>query len=416
MRGLLGKTLSHSFSKEIHENIDNKAYSLLEVDNLAAFFQDKTFDEINVTIPYKKAVIPFLDEVSDNALKLQSVNTIVNRNNRLIGYNTDIAGFEYLLEHYKINCKNKIVGILGNGATKRIVEHVLLNKNVEEIIIFARNPKVNEYKLNNNELLSKVDILINCTPNGMYPHNEADVIVDINSMKKCSTVIDLIYNPLRTKLLLAAETANKKAVNGLIMLIHQAVAANAIFNNKYINTEITKKLHRQIFLSKLNIVLIGMPMSGKTFFSRLISKRYAKENIDLDTLITEIYNDSINNIFKKHGEPKFRELETNSIIKLYKHNNKAISSGGGVVVNEKNIGLLKQNGLILFIDMPLNILKKCNPKGRPLLADSKNLEKLFNERYTLYNQYADKRIEKNGFKEPITMKRIEVAINEYISN
>lgn len=416
MRGLLGKKLSHSFSKEIHEKIDNIKYDLIEIDDLDPFFQEKKFKSLNVTIPYKQEVIKYLDNISDTAKQLQTVNTIVNKNGVLFGYNTDIDGLQFLINHYTIPIKNKVVGILGNGATKRTIEYVVNELGATKILIFARNPIEKEYHFTNKDKLKEIDILFNATPNGMFPHNNADLLINLDNIIKCSHLVDLIYNPLRTKLIIESEKRNIKAVNGLMMLVSQAVKANELFNSTTYKKSITLELYKEILLNSLNIVLIGMPMSGKSYYSKAISNLYNKSLIDIDSYIETTYNMDIPQIFSNFGEQTFREYESKSIAKLSKLHNQAISTGGGVVLNEYNIDSLKQNGLLLFLDMHIDELKKCNPKGRPLLQNPKNIELLYNQRYNLYNKYCDKRVIKRGFKRKDTLSKIEVKINEYINS
>jgi shikimate kinase len=228
-------------------------------------------------------------------------------------------------------------------------------------------------------------------------------------------VFDLVYNPLRTSLILQAENKNIKAVNGLMMLVHQAVVANGLFNNTTHSKDLTNTIYKELLLNQLNLVLIGMPMSGKTYYTRELSSIYHKEMFDIDRQIEYTQEKSISEIFSTLGESEFRRIEKNAIIEISKQLNKAISTGGGVILDPQNIKYLKHNGVILFLDMSLNDLKKCNPKQRPLLQDPKNLEILFNQRYDLYKKYCDIRIKKRGFKQKETLKQIEVKLNEYIS-
>lgn len=414
MRGLLGKTLSHSYSKRIHEEIDGVNYNLIELDELDSFFQEKLFSGINVTIPYKTEVIKYIDTLSHEASATNSVNTIINNNGSLTGYNTDYYGLEYTLKYNNISLKDKVVGILGNGATTRTIKYLCNQKSAKEIIIFARNPKDKEYTFD-SELLESVQILFNATPNGMYPNIDDDILINVNKLKSIEFCMDLVYNPLRTKLILALQERGIKAVNGLMMLVHQAVKANELFNKMNHSNEVTNRIYKKILLETINIVLIGMPMSGKSYFTRQVNRVYNKTIQDVDAIIEQTEKKSIPEIFEEVGENGFRNIETREIIKLSKSTNQAISTGGGVVLNKINIDYLKQNGLVVFLDMPLQYLKQCNPKNRPLLKNPKNIEKLYKERYPLYNRYADKRVLKRGFKRKETLHKIEVKINEYIN-
>jgi len=416
MRGLIGKKLSHSFSKEIHEKLDQQEYNLIELSELDSFFQEKPFTAINVTIPYKSAVIPFLDTVSESAKEINAVNTIVNENGKLHGYNTDVDGLLYTFDYYHISLQEKIVGIIGNGATSRTIRYVSKLRNASEIKIFARNPKENEHHLSEIHNHKDINVLINATPYGMYPDNNKESLINVVDLPGLEFVLDLVYNPLKTNLILQAKKHNIRAVNGLMMLVHQAVRANELFNNVTYKRKITNNLFKDVYFRQLNIVLIGMPMSGKSFYSKRISKAYNKDLVDIDKEIEYTQKKSISEIFKECGETAFRKIETTTIDKVSKELNKAISTGGGVVLNQKNIESLKQNGVVVFLDVSLEELMKMPPKGRPLLQNPKNLIELYNNRIQLYKDACDIKIPKNGFNTRNIMRKIEVKLNEYISS
>jgi len=413
MRGLLGKKLGHSFSKQIHEKLDGTKYDLIEVADLDSFFQENSFSGLNVTIPYKSNVIKYLDKLEGVASKIRIVNTIINEDGALIGYNTDYAGFEFMLNHFNINPKGKTIGILGNGATMKTLKFYFKTKYAKNIYVFARNPKDNEYYFNNN-VLKTVDILVNATPNGMFPNNHDPLLVDLQTIPHLECVIDLIYNPIRSNLLIEAERLNIKAVNGLLMLISQAVYANELFNNTTYNPELITSIYKEILLDSINIAIIGPPMSGKTFMSKQIAKHLNKTYIDIDSIIEQQTNKSIPDIFKENGETMFRLLENRAVLDYSKRYSQAISPGGGVILNYDNIQALKQNGIIIFLDVHLDDLLRRNPKDRPLLQNKTNLISLYNNRIGLYNNYCDIKIRKQGFNEKKTLKEIEVKIHEYI--
>ena len=271
MRGLIGKKLSHSFSKEIHEKLDQKEYNLIELSELDSFFQSKIFEAINVTIPYKSEVIPYLDYISDSAREVNAVNTIVNENGILKGYNTDIDGLIYTLDHYNVSLENKVIGILGNGSTSGTTQYVGKLKKAKSIKVFARNPKGNEYHLSDVKSHKDIHIIINATPNGMHPNNEDNPLIDVCDYPSLEFVLDLVYNPLNTRMILDAKKHNIKAANGLMMLIHQAIRSNELFNKVIYDKDITTSLYKDVYLSRCNIVLIGMPMSGKSHYAIAIS-------------------------------------------------------------------------------------------------------------------------------------------------
>ncbi len=414
MFGLLGKKLGHSFSKPIHEYFSNKEYSLYEVDDLSTFFgEHKNLKGLNVTIPYKHEVIEYLDELSTEAKNIGAVNTIINRSGKLIGYNTDYYGLDKALSYHNISLNNQEVIVLGNGSTSRTIQYLCKQKNAKICRIFARNPRENEYHINDVENYKSSQIIFNATPVGMFPNNNDDIIVDLLKLPNLNSVIDVVYNPLRSKLLMEAKKHEIKGVNGLFMLISQALKSIELFHNITIKDHDIDKYYKKLLLRSTNIVLIGMPMSGKTYYTKLLSILYKKELIDIDEEIELSEGCSITNIFETQGEKYFRIIENEIIKKYSKLNNKAISCGGGVILNTNNMDLLKQNGIIIYLDAPLALLENCNPKGRPLLNDKNNLRKLFNARYPLYLQYADIIVKKDSYDEERILQEIEVKINEY---
>lgn len=415
MRGLLGKTLAHSFSKLIHEQIDNKPYDLIETDQLGPFFQDKAFTAVNVTIPYKEAVIEYCDELSQVVQATRACNTIVNRQGTLYAYNTDYHGLKFLLEFNQINIKNKSVAIIGNGSTSRTCQFLSKELQASKVMVFARKPKDKELLLSNIDSYD-FDILINATPIGMYPNNDMDLPIEISKHTTLSVVIDLVYNPLQTKLILEAKRHKKKAVNGLIMLVHQAVKANELFNNVSHPSSLTVTIYNNLLKEVLNIVFIGMPMSGKSYISKQIATKYNKSIVDLDKLLELEYGLKIPKIFDLYGETRFRAMENEICRKYSKLSNQAISTGGGIILNKENIEYLQQNGIIIFLDVPLQELVQRNPKDRPLLQNQENIEKLYYERIELYRKYADITVEKRGYKANNTINEIEVKLNEYLSS
>lgn len=416
MFGLLGKNLSHSFSKDIHEYFSKKEYTLFETDNLEEFFSTISFKGINVTIPYKEKVIPYIHDLSEVAKETNVVNTIVRRGSKLFGYNTDFFGLSEALKNRNISVKNHTIIILGNGATSKTIQYYCKQNFAKKIIVLARNPKANEHDFSEYKTYSDASIVFNATPIGMFPNNNDTVPIDINLLPKLVSVIDVVYNPLRSNLLIQAENKGIKTVNGLSMLINQAMMAIKIFHNIDISRTQIKSYTYQLLMKQMNIVLIGMPMSGKTHYSKILAQKYNKEFIDLDQEIEIRLNMKIPNIFHSLGESFFRQEEQNLINRLYKSHNYAISTGGGIILNNKNIDLLKQNGIIIFLDMPLDMLQKCNPKNRPLLKIRKNLDDLYNKRYDLYVKSADLRIIKDDYNEDVIIKRIEENLDEYINH
>ena len=415
MYGLIGKKLKHSYSKKIHEKLHKEKYDLIELNELDSFFQEKKFKGINITIPYKNDVIAYCDNLSEIATRTHSVNSIVNNDGVLSGYNTDYDGLSFMLEHNHIELQNKVVLILGNGSTSRTIQILCFDKKTKEIIVSGRNPKLNEISFLDIKNHQNIDIIFNSTPVGMYPNNDNSLNIDLDLFSKLEVVVDLIYNPFETKILSDARKRNIKTVNGLLMLIHQAVKSSEIFHNTTYRKETTIDLYKSTMLKMINFVLVGMPMSGKSYFSRLLADSYDKKVVDIDKVIEATSNQSIDNIFKNEGEKAFRSLETLNIMETSKEHGQAISVGGGAILNEKNIAYLKQNGIIIFLDVSLSMLETFNPKNRPLLKDKRNIEKLYNERYHLYKDYADIIVIKDSLDEYKTLNKIEVKINEYFN-
>ena len=415
MYGLLGKKLGHSFSKTIHEAFTDHKYHLIETDNLNQFFMDSTFFGLNVTIPYKNEVIKHLDVLSTEARETGAVNTVISREGTLFGYNTDYYGLEKTLQYNNISVSNKVVLILGNGSTSRTISYYCNRNNAQKVIVLARNPKEDEYDFSEVSNFYETSIVFNATPVGMFPNNTQPTLIDVDKLPNLSSVVDVVYNPLRSNLLIDSEKKGLQAVNGLFMLIYQAIKSIELFHNITISDETVINYYKNLLLKKTNLVFIGMPMSGKSFFANHASKKYNKTLIEIDEEIIISENDSIDNIFKNKGESYFRNIEKNIISKHSKLNNQAISCGGGVVLNKENMVNLKQNGIIIFIDMSLELLKTCNPKNRPLLQDKRNIEKLYNDRIALYRSFQDITIQKTSFDKNAIMHQIEVKLDEYIS-
>lgn len=414
--GLLGKTLKHSFSKSIHEAITQKPYDLIEQESIDLFMTNKSFAGLNVTIPYKQEVIPYIDKLSEEVESIGTVNTIVNKNGILYGYNTDAFGFKYLLDYNNILIKDKVVLVLGNGSTSKTIEYVCKKLLAKKIIITGRNPLKNQLHLNDVYTIENVDVIINTTPVGMYPNNNKSLHLKLDIWPQLEAVIDVVYNPIYTKLLLDAKSKNIKAVNGLIMLVSQAAKSIEYFHNIDVTHETINRTYIEILRSKLNITLIGMPMSGKSLYGKILSKQFRKKLVDSDKEIENQHKMSIPNIFKVYGEDAFREMEKDIIYNLSQENNQIISCGGGVPMFFENIDNLKQNGVIIFINTPIETLKKMNVGNRPLLKNNKSLELLYEARYNTYKTVADVMYNKTSLDINKNVKALVVLINEYISS
>ena len=414
MYGLLGEKLGHSFSKEIHESINNYIYNLIEVkkEDLDSFMINKNFKAINVTIPYKEMVIPYLSYIDEKALSIGAVNTIVNKNNKLYGYNTDYLGLKKLISKNNIILENKKVLILGTGGTSKTA-YVLSNDLSAREVIKVSRKKSNEF-ITYEEATSihnDANIIINTTPCGMYPNDE--LVINLDNFTKLEAIVDVIYNPLNTKLSRVAKEKNIKAVNGLYMLVAQAVYASYIFIDKEVEEEKIDEVYNKILNSKLNIALIGMPSCGKTTISKILGEKLKKQVIDTDEKIEEKLKMPIKSFLNKDNENGFRSIETEVINEVSKLNNIIISCGGGVIKRKENIDYLRRNSLIIFIDRNLELLQTTS--SRPLSSNKSDLEKLYQERYPIYKQSCDFQVQNNDELDETISKILEVYY-ENISN
>lgn len=413
MFGLLGEKLGHSFSKEIHESINDYTYNLIEVskDNFNSFMENKNFKAINVTIPYKELVIPYLSYIDPKAKQIGAVNTIINDNNKLYGYNTDYLGLKQLIIKNKINFKNKKVLILGTGGTSKTA--YVLSKDLGCLQVIKVSRKKSDETITYEEAKDKyndANIIINTTPCGMYPND--DLIIELDSFNNLEAVVDVIYNPLNTKLIRVAKKRNIKAVNGLYMLVAQAVYASYLFINKEVIESKIDEVYKKIKNNKLNISLIGMPSCGKTTISLELGKLLNKEVIDSDVLIEREIKMPISQFLNKDNENIFRDIESKVIESISKQNNLIISTGGGVIKRQENIDYLRRNSIIIFIDRDLELLQTTS--SRPLSNNKTDLQKLYNERYDVYVSSCDY-IVKNNNELKSTIDEILGVYDENIS-
>lgn len=387
--GLIGERLPHSFSKEIHEKIADYKYSLKELkpDEVQSFILSKYFKAINVTIPYKQTVIPFLDEIAPEAQAIGAVNTVVNRGGVLYGYNTDFGGMRALIERTEVDLKYKKALILGTGGTSRTAKAVCERLGAKEILRVSRSGKESSITYEDAyENHTDADVIINTTPCGMYP-NIFDCPIYLDRFPHLSGVIDAVYNPLNTALVLKARARGLNAAGGLYMLTAQAVLAAEHFMDKELDAvKLTNEIYDDIYFSKRNIVLSGMPGSGKSTVGKIVADQLGREFIDTDALIVERAGE-ITKIFAEHGEAYFRDLETEVIKELAPLNGKVISLGGGAVLRDENVEVLRHNGEIFFIDRALESLIPTD--DRPLADDKAKITALYEARIDRYMATAD---------------------------
>lgn len=402
MRGLIGHPLGHSYSKIIHEQFINKEYKLYDIDEnkMIEVLSNKEIDKVNVTIPYKIKVINYLDELTDIAKKLNSVNCIKNKNGILIGHNSDYDGFLWMLKNNCINLNNKVVAILGSGGASKSVYHAVKSHNAKEIYIVSRNSDDNKVSYDDLKKLN-IQCLINTTPVGMYPNIDEN-IVDLNVLKNLEIVIDIVYNPFNTQLIVNAKEKGIKAIGGIEMLVAQAKSAIEFFDDVKIDDCKVNEVVNYIKSLKQNLVLIGMPSSGKTSIGKLISEKYDYKLIDIDELIEDRINMKIKDYFLLFGEDSFRKIESDIIKEIQKVTHHVISCGGGVIKNSENMKFLRKNGLIIMIDRDIDKMVISNE--RPLSKNINDLKKLYIERYDLYKKYSDITFENNDSIENLLEK------------
>ena len=406
--GLIGEKLSHSFSKEIHEALADYTYDLIPLtkEEFQSFMEKKDFSAINVTIPYKKDVIPYLDELDEAARKIGAVNTIVQRDGRLLGFNTDYTGFLYMVKKHGVQMKGKKVLILGNGGASAAIQAVTAHEQAKTMIIvdvITGNGAISYEECFEHHL--DAQIIINTSPVGMYPKTGYSPI-DLSLFHQLEAVMDVVYNPLTTKLVLDAKQRGLIGVNGLEMLVAQAKYAVEHFLNKSLDEDLIDQLYQKISNERSNIVLIGMPSAGKTTFGQLIAKQTGKEFIDMDDVIVEKTGMTIPDLFKMGGEAYFRSIETEAAIALSKLNGKVIATGGGTIKYKVNMDFLKQNGVVFFIDRPLEQLISSD-ENRPLSSSQEAVNQMYQERINLYRTYADHIIENDQDIDTCLQKAME---------
>lgn len=392
--GLIGKKLSHSYSKIIHEKLAAYTYDLipLEEDQLDDFFKKKEFKGINVTIPYKKSVIKYLGTIDEHAKAIGAVNTIVNRNGKLYGYNTDYDGFDYMIKHHHICIQNQKILILGNGGAAAAVKAVCNDHKAKKILCVSRHPK--EDAISYEDVYSyhrDVDVIINTSPVGMYPNIDAQAI-DLNDFPKCTAVIDVVYNPICTKLCLQAREKGLLYTTGLEMLIVQAIRAKEHFLQTTTPQSVIDQILFDLLYEKINLVFIGMPSCGKSTIGKEVAALSHKKFVDLDQEIEKEAQKTIPEIFSSYGEEHFRKLETKITKKISADQNLIIACGGGIIKNEENIQALKLNGILIFLDRDLSQLETNDPT-RPLSCSKLAVQTMYQERMPYYLQYSDIQIQ-----------------------
>lgn len=403
--GLLGRKLGHSYSPQIHGLLGSYNYKLFEKEpeEVGDFLKNGDFTGLNVTIPYKKDVIPYLSQLSPVAKRLGAVNTIVRRQDgSLIGHNTDYFGFRYLVERSGLTVRGKKVLVLGSGGASNTAVAVLQELGAQ-VVVISRSGE-NNYQ--NLHLHHDASVIVNTTPVGMYPNTGISPI-DLNLFPQLEGVLDAIYNPARTQILLDAEKRGLVAMNGLWMLVAQAKESAEWFTGSAIDQDKIPEIHACLRRQMENIILIGMPGCGKSTIGRLLAQRTGKKFVDADDALEARLGRKITDIIPQDGEAAFRQMESDTLAELGKQSGLVIATGGGCVTQQRNYPLLHQNGTILWLTRQLH---KLPTEGRPLSQPGK-LQEMFAQRQSLYRQFADAEISNDGPVEE-TLTAIRSALGE----
>ena len=399
--GLIGEHLPHGFSKEIHEQLADYTYDLHELtpDALDGFMREKAFKAINVTIPYKRDVMAYLDEISPSAKEIGAVNTIVNRGGRLSGYNTDMLGMQALISRIGLDLTGKTVLILGTGGTSHTAQYVAKHLGAGKVVTVSRSGRGGSVTYEDApRLYPDAAVILNTTPAGMFPNVDAQAI-DLSLFPALEGVADVVYNPLRTQLVQQAHALGLPAEGGLYMLVGQAVAAVEIFLDRKLDPDALDKVFQAVFADKESIVLTGMPGSGKTTVGKLLAEQLGRRFYDSDDEITSRTGRTPNEIIRADGEAAFRDVERDVIAALSLEPGCVIATGGGAILREENIRHLRANGRIFFLDRkPEDILPT---DDRPLSSDRAALKKRYDERYPIYTATADSVIPVTGSPEDV---------------
>ena len=388
--GLLGRKLGHSYSPQIHECLGSYSYDLFEKEpeEVGLFIKNGNFTGINVTIPYKKDVIPYMDELSPLAMRMGAVNTIVRKaDGSLFGHNTDYFGFSSMVQRSGICVRSKKVLVLGSGGASNTAVKVLEDMGAS-VVIISRSGNDN---YSNLHLHKDASVIVNCTPVGMYP-NTGVAPLDLKAFPNLEGVLDMVYNPARTQLLLDAESLGLPHENGLWMLVAQAKEAAEYFGNRPLPDSLIESVYQKMSAKMQNIVLIGMPGCGKSTIASQLAKKLGKKAVDADQEIVKLAGKSIPEIFADDGEETFRCLETKVLAELGKQSQLVIATGGGCVTKARNYSLLHQNSSIFWLQRELDLLPT---EGRPL-SQITRMHDMYRIREPLYTAFADYVVCNNG--------------------
>ena len=389
--GLLGKTLGHSYSPQIHAQLGDYSYELFEKqpEELENFLRHGEFDALNVTIPYKKAVLPYCAALSDAVKAIGSANTLVRQpDGTLFADNTDAFGFSCIADECGVDIAGKKALVFGSGGASVTAQYVLKTRGAREVLVISRSGEHNYENLDKN---ADAEILVNTTPLGMYPNNGVSP-ADLTRFPRCEAVLDVVYNPARTALLLQAEALGIPHAGGLLMLVAQAKRASELFTGSAIADTRIGEIYRTLAVQMQNIVLVGMPGCGKSSIGTLLAEKLDRPFLDADAEIEKAAGMPIPDFFKLYGEAAFRDLESRVLAELGKRSGAVIATGGGAVLREENYAALHQNGTIVWLTRDLARLPI---DGRPV-SQATSLDALFAVRKARYERFADHIIDNNG--------------------
>lgn len=395
-RGLIGEHLGHSYSQRIHETLGGYPYELIEVapQDLDAWMKNKDFAALNVTIPYKKAVIPYLEELDERARRIGAVNTIVNDHGRLIGKNTDYYGCRFMLEQAGIEIQGRKVILLGNGGAAQAVQAVLEDLGAAAIVKVKRNPSPET--LTYEEAYrdhSGAQVIVNTSPVGMFPAQEG-IPVELDRFPQLESVADVIYNPHRTRLIVEAQKRGCRTATGLSMLTAQAAEAIEAFIGKPVAPKSILRMTAELAREKMNLVLIGIPGCGKSTIAKKMAEISGRPAVDIDQRIVERIGMPIRDFFAQQGEVRFRQIEAEILAEVTLQTGQIIATGGGIVKDWENVRRLRQSGKVYFLDRSLDQLE--TDPSRPLSSSREALRQLYDQRIDLYRAACDQQIENNG--------------------
>lgn len=402
---LLGGKLSHSYSKQIHALLGGYPYELIELTptGFEDFVRARGFKGANVTIPYKRAALALCDRLSDEARRLGNVNTLVlGADGLLTGHNTDLFGFLEMVRRSGIQVTDKKVAVLGgSGGAGGTACTAMRQLGAREVLGVSRSGPVDYDAL--YALHADAQVVVNATPVGMYPEC-GQTPVDLSGLPMCEGVLDMIYNPHRTRLLMDAEALGLKRENGLSMLVAQAALAKELFTGQPVPPERIEEIRAQLCREQLNLVLIGMPGSGKSAIGRALAASLCREFVDIDEQIERRAGMGIPEIFEHRGEPGFRALESELIAEGGKRRALVIATGGGAVLKPENVRALRQNGELVLVERPLDQLAM---DGRPLSMGREALQKMYAERMPVYRAASRARIQNTGTIEAAAQAALE---------